>query len=235
MGKRGPQKGAPNAGRPEGTGATFVRVEERASETGTGAARVFIGRARWQAMGQPARVSIYRRGGFVCIRPSHSESSYAIVGPASNSIPRISVGEATLVRLGLMAGIYETRMSAYFCMIDLASFVPAEPDPVFIRRITIKHHAAVKLCQSCGRQMVGKVATRKTCADCQSQEAQKRLSDRESRQQQLVVRNRVITERHRNGETLEKIGAAYGISRQRVQQICLDEERRTSESGAYAA
>lgn len=124
-----------NRGRPKGSGATTVRVGERDDRRNTGA-KVFIGRLRWQQMGEPERVNVWRQGNFVLMRPS--PHGYVVLGQKQDSIPRITAGEQTLIALGLMAGTYQTRMGGKStCIIDLTTFVPLNPEPTNIRQFIV--------------------------------------------------------------------------------------------------
>lgn len=91
-----------------------------------------------------------------------------------------------------------------------------------------------KICRVCGRRMINVSAARKTCVDCQQRA---RNTDRRSVRPdpppkpppthgRKDTRNRAIAERRQSGESLESIGRAYGITKQRALQICRDEKHR---------
>ena len=96
------------SGRPAGSGATTIRLVAPAGGSG----RLYIGRALWQAIGAPARVRMERFGARVTIKPTGETGpeTFAVSGRASNSIPRLSIGLATMEQIGLDAGVYTAHV-----------------------------------------------------------------------------------------------------------------------------
>lgn len=84
--------------RPYGSGSHIVRLERRTDQDG---ARLFIGRALWQALGQPPSVSLDRdAAGRLIIRPG---ADHAVAGQRSNGMPRAAVSLRRLADLNLTA------------------------------------------------------------------------------------------------------------------------------------
>lgn len=91
-------------GRPKGSGARTIKVVTRPG-AGPTAYWLIIGRALWQAIGEPAYVQLVRDGrGGISIVPADADDSYTIHGPKQNSIPRIACGNETLEWAGLYLG-----------------------------------------------------------------------------------------------------------------------------------
>ena len=85
-------------GRPRGSGAQFVRVEDQGGQRSP---RLHIGRALWQLLGEPSRFDLQRVGGRVVLRPATGDVGYAVSRPP-NGMPRISIGNEALDALGLL-------------------------------------------------------------------------------------------------------------------------------------
>ncbi len=85
--------------RPKGSGGTMVRIAPR---TDQGGARLFIGRALWQAIGSPARVHIRgtERGELLIIRAG---KDHAVAGSASNGQPRVALSATKCAAFGIDA------------------------------------------------------------------------------------------------------------------------------------
>lgn len=89
-------------GRPKGTGARYIRVEEPQGEH---SGRIHVGRAIWQDLGEPARLDVQRIGSRLELRPVES-GGYSVTRP-KNGMPRFSVGQETLDTIGLVEGRYQ--------------------------------------------------------------------------------------------------------------------------------
>lgn len=90
-------------GRPRGSGSQIVRVAQK---------RVFIGRALWQAIGEPPYVAVGRNGKNQIVLTAADglgEDRFRVVA-SSNSIPRFSIGAQSRARLGLREGAYQARV-----------------------------------------------------------------------------------------------------------------------------
>lgn len=92
-------------GRPKGSGARFIRVEEPHGEY---SGRVHIGRALWQELGEPVRLDVQRIGSRLELRPVES-GGYSVTRPR-NGMPRFSVGQETLDTLRVTAGRYRAEV-----------------------------------------------------------------------------------------------------------------------------
>jgi hypothetical protein len=91
--------------RPRGSGATTIRL---ALPTPQQSGRLYIGRALWQAIGEPARVDLLRHGGRLLIVAGET---FAVSG-RQGSIPRVSIGQPTLETIGLEPGTYPAMVDA---------------------------------------------------------------------------------------------------------------------------
>lgn len=110
----GPKKGAPNAGRPKGTGArtiTITRHNQRGTLSGY---MLFIGRALWQAIGEPECVTLDCYRTLTTIHACSPEWRYAhrVQGARQNTIPRFVIGEEQLAKAELTIGIYHATVHA---------------------------------------------------------------------------------------------------------------------------
>ena len=103
--------------RPLGSGAATVRVKARTDKNTNGevngGAWIFIGRALWQQIGMPERVTIANDvPGFYTIRPSQGDGSYKVTNVEQDGMPRLSVGKPTMEALALPEGTYEASASS---------------------------------------------------------------------------------------------------------------------------
>lgn len=99
-----------------GSGATTVRVKARTDKTANGevngGAWIFIGRALWQYIGSPERVTLANDvPGYYTIRPV-TDGGYKVTNVEQDGMPRLSVGKPTMEALALLEGVYEASASS---------------------------------------------------------------------------------------------------------------------------
>jgi hypothetical protein len=95
----------PSGGRPKGSGATFVRIEEPRGQQATW--RIHIGRALWQQLGEFSKVRLSRVAGVLTLTPAaRGDASFGVyvVSQPTNGMPRLSLGRETVEALALVAG-----------------------------------------------------------------------------------------------------------------------------------
>lgn len=113
------------SGRPIGTGATFVRIEFHAQRSHT----VHIGRRLWQDIGAPGRVQLRRDRERSAITfyllPCVAPLGFAVTCPPApgGGMPRLSLGHARALELGLMPGRFAAGISELAIMVDLSIHV----------------------------------------------------------------------------------------------------------------
>lgn len=87
-------------GRPKGSGARFLRWEGRIKgRTG----QLYVGRALWQELGEPARMDVQRLGTELVLRPCGADVGWAVIKP-SQGMPHMSIGDEAAAALRLIEG-----------------------------------------------------------------------------------------------------------------------------------
>lgn len=100
-------------GRPRGSGARWVRWEPRiAGRTG----QLYVGRALWQELDEPARLDVQRLDGRLVIVPCGAGVGWACIKP-SRGMPHLSIGDEAADALRLAEGRWpaEIRGGAIWC------------------------------------------------------------------------------------------------------------------------
>lgn len=109
-------------GRPRGSGARYVRVCFHVGRS----YNVHIGRALWYEAGSPERVMLRRDRGaaptLLYLVPCDAPRGYRVTqSPAPGlGMPRISVGRAIALELGLLPGRFAGRQERGEIVVDLA-------------------------------------------------------------------------------------------------------------------
>jgi hypothetical protein len=101
-------------GRPRGTGARYVRWEPARSDR---SARLYLGRALWQELGEPARLNVQRLGDELHIRPCLPGEGWAVTRP-SNGMPWLTIGDEPATILRLVAGRHDAVIRAGAIVVD---------------------------------------------------------------------------------------------------------------------
>ncbi len=89
--------------------SSIVRVQ---APTATQRARLYLGKALWRGIGSPRHINVLLDGPRLVIRPCEPGTGYTVVGGATSTMPRVSLGEEVRELLALEAGIYQAALAA---------------------------------------------------------------------------------------------------------------------------